>query len=159
MPVAHLGQYSTSADLIQHESKRLYRLVNSLGDDHDDTLDDSAARHLHAETFHQTHECRLSQPPLALMDAMAQAGPTPWKGIPAILGYEATQPLSHVPTLLLRGEYDFCTEECMQGWYKLVQNPSPTSLTLSDCSHYGMLEDEQQYGKAITRFLQQKHEI
>jgi len=58
-----------------------------------------------------------------------------------------------VPTLLLRGEYDFCTVDCMAGWKDLLSDPIPVSKTISNCSHYGMLEDEQQYGKAIKEFL------
>jgi hypothetical protein len=41
----------------------------------------------------------------------------------------------------------------MAGWKDLLSDPIPVSKTISNCSHYGMLEDEQQYGKAIKEFL------
>lgn len=148
-----LASTPTSAQLIQDESKRMYRTVNNLGEDHDEQLDDPEMRQLYGERFRQTHECRLPQPPLAFLDAMAQAGPTPWRGINAISGYQAQHSLSGIPTLTLRGEYDFCTEKCISSWKELLSNPSPISKVLSNCSHYGMLEDEQQFGKAITEFL------
>jgi pimeloyl-ACP methyl ester carboxylesterase len=154
------------------------------------------------EGFQQTFECRLSQPPLALTDAIAQAGPTEWRGIPAIADYVATGTIysgSVIPTLLLRGEYDFCTELCMEGWKDRIVGggqPDEESTTsslpssslcsslekkegrgedhhrldrvvkkdiiqtkvLSNCSHYAMLEDERQYGKAVLDFIQE-HDI
>ena len=42
----------------------------------------------YTEEFHQTHECRLSNLPLILMDALRQIGPVPWRGIQAIEGYD-----------------------------------------------------------------------
>jgi pimeloyl-ACP methyl ester carboxylesterase len=173
--------------------------------DHDD---DCSASQLLSDEFRQTHECRLLNIPLALMDAIAQAGPIPWRGIPAIRHYVAT-PTScyssshvdasvgddgddddddmkkehkiqiHIPTLLLRGEYDFCTERCMVGWGELItvdvvdddgddddqvlgareattsSSTSHVKITaLKNCSHYSMLEDERQFGKVVLEFLQ-----
>lgn len=151
-----LASAPTSARIIQEESKILYRTVNGLSEDYDESLDDPVTRKSHAETFHQTYECRLAQPPLAFIDAMAQAGPPAWRGIPAISNYQAQRKLSNVPCLLLRGEYDFCSEKCMDGWNDLLLDPTPEKKILTNCSHYGMLEDEQQYGKAITEFLLQQ---
>ena len=122
----------------------------------DDEEEDKHRLYEYSETFRQTHECRLSEPPLALVDALAQAGPTPWRGIPAIPNYQATQPLkttTRIPTLLLRGEYDFCTDRCMAGWDELLLEPAPKRVVLTNCSHYSMLEDEQQFGVAIKEFL------
>jgi proline iminopeptidase len=151
-----LASAPTSAALIQEESKRLYREVNDLGADEKEQDEDGATRQLYSETFRQTHECRLEQTPLAMIDALAQAGPTCWRGVQAIADYQATEKLGHIPTLILRGEYDFCTRMCMDGWKDLIQNPAPQTKTLTDCSHYGMLEDEHQYGKAITEFVLQQ---
>jgi pimeloyl-ACP methyl ester carboxylesterase len=114
-----------------------------------------------SEEFRQTHECRLAEPPLSLLDAFAQMGPTNWRGIPAIDGYEANEQVDdsyQVPSLLMRGEYDFCTELCMKGWNEKLWSPSsdcaePEEKVLSNCSHYAMLEDENLYGAEILGFL------
>ena len=131
--------------------------------DDEDEDEDKHRLHEYSETFRQTHECRLSQLPLVLVDALAQAGPTPWRGIPAIPNYQATQhltttttttrPSTRIPTLLLRGEYDFCTDRCMVGWDDLLLDPAPKRVVLTNCSHYAMLEDERQFGMAINEFL------
>jgi hypothetical protein len=164
----------------------------------------------YTEEFHQTHECRLSNLPLILMDALRQVGPVPWRGIQAIEGYDIfdttnkesneikisntcsnsnnIQVQVHVfpPTLLMRGEYDFCTELCMKGWKeKLIFTTNTAACSdsgsgsgsgsdndnvnvndkyhhkmmlqtkvLSNCSHYGMIEDQNLYGKEILQFIQ-----
>jgi pimeloyl-ACP methyl ester carboxylesterase len=149
-----LNSAPTSAALIEQESKRLYQELNNNGGDDDDDAD-PATRQVLSEAFRQTYECRLAQTPLALIDALAQAGPTSWRGIPAIADYQAVEKLQHMPTLVLRGEYDFCSPACIEGWKDLIKDPSPKERTLKNCSHYGMLEDEQQYGKIITEFLQE----
>ena len=175
----------------------------------------------YTEEFHQTHECRLSNLPLILMDALRQVGPVPWRGIQAIEGYdifdttnkesdeiktsdtysssndnmqvqeqEQVQVQVFPPTLLMRGEYDFCTELCMKGWKEKLLSTTNTAAcsdsdsdsgsdsgsgsgssndnvndkdhrkmmlqtkVLSNCSHYGMIEDENLYGKEILQFIQ-----
>jgi pimeloyl-ACP methyl ester carboxylesterase len=170
----------------------------------DDDDGDTLQTEILSEEFRQTHECRLPNTPLALMDATAQAGPTPWRGIPAISHYVATtsssdyeQPQNEdndgdndiddgasdiprsgrpvakiqVPTMLLRGEYDFCTDRCMLEWTDLLtvvdstssssstasstaSASSPRITTLTNCSHYAMLEDERQFGKVVSDFIQ-----
>ena len=158
--------------------------------------------HFASPVFQQTHECRLEMLPLALQDAMQQAGPVEWRGLPAIEGWSVEgrngngkddgkdnskkqgdvetssdddddddddddaersgdddddDAHSHndilpIPTSLLRGEYDFCTATCMEEWKHHV-NVIKT-VVLQNCSHYGMLEDERQYGQAVMEFLQ-----
>lgn len=148
-----LASTPTSSLQIQEESRRLFLSVNRLGDDFNEKCEDQQTLYEFSETFRQTHECRLPQPPLALLDATAQAGPTPWRGIPAISDYKANKPLKRVPTLLLRGEYDFCSEDCIEGWNDIITDPTPKSTVLKNCSHYAMLEDERQFGGAIVTFL------
>jgi pimeloyl-ACP methyl ester carboxylesterase len=118
-----------------------------------------------SEEFCQTHECQLPAPPLALMDAMAQAGPIPWRGIQGIPHYKAEGSISaaKIPTLLIRGEYDFCMDVCMEGcWKEKIVSQSESendddetlkTKIVPNCSHYMMLEDERLYGKEITSFL------
>lgn len=152
-----LASTPTSSSLIQGETKRLYREIAGICIGAEELEEeDPATRQENSEAFRQTHECRLVQTPLALMDSMAQAGPTSWRGIQAIADYEATQKISNIPSLVLVGEYDFCTEPCVQGWSDLITDPTPQQQTLANCSHYGMLEDERQYGKAISEFLHQQ---
>jgi hypothetical protein len=74
-----LASAPTSSLLIQDESKRLYRELAGFSEEEEDDDDDPASKEQHSEAFRQTHECRLAQTPLALMDALAQAGgPTSW---------------------------------------------------------------------------------
>ena len=150
-----LASAPTSASLIQGESKRLYREIAGISSEQEEQHEDPASKQQHTEAFRQTHECRLVHTPLALMDALAQAGPTSWRGIPAIADYKVSEVLSsmQLPTLVLTGEYDFCTPACVEGWKDVIPNPAPKEVVLTNCSHYGMLEDERQYGKAITEFL------
>jgi len=185
-----LSSTPTSAALIQSESERLFRNLNKSSDkdvtndeaDNDDDDEEadksnnaSSEREKqqlqqsmkHSEEFRQTHECRLPNPPLSLINALAQIGPIPWRGIQAIDGYEANGSIHcRIPTLLMRGEYDFCTEACIEGWKEMlgysnddeVEDPSLhqyyQTKVLSNCSHYAMLEDENLYGTEILRFLQ-----
>ena len=190
-----LSSSPTSAEIITSESKRLYQnLVVICGGDKppmdqpkkdDDSSSESetttkqskqenesleSSSQQFSEEFRQTHECRLPAPPLALMDAMAQAGPVPWRGIQAIPHYRAEGSISaaKIPTLLIRGQYDFCTDVCMEGWKQKIVSQQIASENDDDettlpqifqtkivpnCSHYTMLEDERLYGKEITSFL------
>ena len=183
-----LSSAPTSAELVQSESKRLNRNLtcgenNDLDTDlidneyNDNQLDGEKHSHnsphgrknctmnqsiQYSEEFRQTHECRLPNQPLSLMDALAQIGPIPWRGIQAIDGYEAVDELGNsyaIPSLFMRGEYDFCTEHCMKGWKAKFWSPSsnegiePEERVLSNCSHYAMLEDQKLYGTEILKFL------
>ena len=155
-----LASTPTSASLIQEESRRLYRDIAGMDENDMDEEDDTLSKKRYDEIFRQTHECRLVQTPLALMDALAQAGPISWRGIPAIADYEAPATAAHqtkfLPTLVLTGEYDFCTDQCVAGWKERILDPPPKYKILTNCSHYGMLEDERQYGNAILAFLLQQ---
>ena len=116
------------------------------------------------DLFSKTHECRLDHIPLALQDAFAQAGPTHWRGLPAVENYQATllqsddddspRKIETPPTLLLLGEHDFCTVPCVEGWGELINTTNLQMAVVLGCSHYGMLEDERAYGKIISKFLQ-----
>jgi len=182
-----LSSTPTSAVLVQSESERLFRILRNQrnndkrstdsdsdndyyeDDDTDKSSNISSERQkqqihksmINSEEFHQTHECRLPNPPLALMNALGNMGPTPWRGIQAIDGYEAeevdesTIESNRIPSLLMRGEYDFCTEACMKGWKERLdgEKNKTEETVLSNCSHYAMLEDENQYGAEILRFV------
>lgn len=163
-----LSSTPTSAALIQLESERLYERLTGIGVSSNDSSTSEELQKkkerlrrsmMHSEDFRQTHECRLPNPPLALLDALAQMGPVPWRGVPAIDGYEALGSVhDRIPSLLLRGEYDFCTEACMRGWKERLcseedDDNNVEERILANCSHYAMLEDEDQYGKELLRFV------
>jgi pimeloyl-ACP methyl ester carboxylesterase len=202
-----LSSTPTSSKLIEEETKRLYQeLMNQDGDttpstypalsgssssvdppkDHDTLiLSSSSSSSSHpslanasrSTQFQQTHECRLPQLPLALMDSLAQVGPVEWRGLPAIIDYQVQGNLTNnhnsssssstisdckIPTLIMRGEYDFCTAKCIEKWPEHLSSSSSDGnssniyyKTLDGCSHYAMLEDERQYGQVVTEFLQQ----
>lgn len=178
-----LASTPTSASLVDKETKRLYTEVNKLEGKYLEEIQlmDKSMKRGCDQIFHQTFECRLSQQPLALIDALAQAGPTSWRGIQAIKDYDAlssattsttsnnnddkdnqeesSRIVSNIPCLLLRGEYDFCTSLCTGGWDDIFVDPKPVTTILTNCSHYGMLENENVYGKAMNTFLHQQEKV
>ena len=160
-----LSSTPTSSEIIKSESHRLFRNLKNDGETSGDgaTRDDDDYSYtpsskqddqslMHSEEFRQTHECRLAHPPLSLMDAMAQMGPMPWRGIPAIDSYKVGDDDGiGISTLLIRGQYDFCTQRCMAGWKERLEHSE--ERLLPNCSHYAMLEDERLYGSEILRFV------
>eukprot|EP00980_Cylindrotheca_fusiformis_P017389 scaffold5395_cov126-Cylindrotheca_fusiformis.AAC.9 len=155
-----LGGTPTTPSLIEEECRRLDQELSKTmgetkadgeGDELGDQIPSKKTPHRFSDAFLQTHECRLPELPLALTDALAQAGPPSWRGIQAIAEYEASESLSEMPTMVLVGEFDFCTPACTQGWNDRIQNPAPLYKTLKNCSHYGMLEDEAQHSSGMPR--------
>eukprot|EP00986_Skeletonema_menzelii_P008420 scaffold3535_cov148-Skeletonema_menzelii.AAC.4 len=71
------------------------------------------------ELFRTNHQCRMPEMPPQLKEAYANAG-TVWRGTDAIKDYGATPPeegASRMPSsLIMRGEYDFVSEECIEPW-------------------------------------------
>jgi proline-specific peptidase len=152
-----LSSTPTCTKLVLQESRRLFHELGVEPALENNTHIPMAYRHFTCPEFQKSHECRLDRMPLALMDALQQAGPLPWRGLPAIEGWSVAEsnrdsPMN-VPTLLLRGQHDFCTDRCMEDWHRHLAMTQTT--VLNNCSHYAMLEDEQQYGHAIMTFLQQ----
>jgi proline iminopeptidase len=159
-----LASAPTSTQIIHQETQRLYKELRQESDEPTtEEEEDSKHKQEWSNKFSKQYECRLEHLPLALQDAYAQAGPVSWRGLGAIEGYHAKvldeqqqegAPLETPPTLLLLGEFDFCTELCMQEW-KTLLTPEPTTQVVHNCSHYGMCEDERQYGSLLTAFFQQ----
>lgn len=145
-----LSSVPTETRLVESESKRLLQDIRDSGCEDDQV----------AVTFSQTHECRVIPTPLALMDAYAQAGSSLWRGISAIPTYKAVLPTHggepsrrlDTPCCILRGQYDFATESCVEGWNVLFANAQST--VLAGCSHHGLLENEQLYGDVVLSFLE-----
>ena len=54
------------------------------------------------------------------------------------------------PALCLRGEHDFVTEACVEGWRAL---PDVRLVTLEGCTHHALLEEPAAYLGVLTGFL------
>ena len=103
------------------------------------------------DLFRQQYECRVVPTPLPLTDAYAQAGNV-WKGMEAIPDYVAQHGGMTTPALILRGEHDFISERCIEGWSALL--PQSQCVTLAGCSHHALLENEGMYGAVVGGFLE-----
>jgi proline-specific peptidase len=149
-----LSSTPTETALVVEESKRLLSELNEEEANTDDSMKKRNALFLH------THECRATPLPLALQDAYAQASQV-WRGVEAIPDYKAQasdqQICKSPPCLVLRGQYDFVTEKCVEGWKELLllKNGKSQSMVLAGCSHHALLENEQLYGAVISSFLQE----
>lgn len=125
----------------------------------DDDAEDDGAR-----LFAATHECRVRPLPLALQQSFAMAGffssPAGWQSVQDYVAPGGTDddqqpPSNKLPVLLLRGEFDFISETCMEPWMAhLGGSPNACTIrTLPGVAHYGMLEDEHTYGAVLRKFL------
>jgi proline iminopeptidase len=162
-----LASAPTSTKLILEETHRLsVELAAKMGtiateegdedgDEDEDEIQDTNQKKKQSDAFSKVHECRLEFLPLALQDAYAQAAPTSWRGLQAIEDYQAeTESPVHVPpTMIIVGEYDFCTSKCLEGWHELLNPPPKNVVSVQGTSHYGMLENEGEYGKAVFEFI------
>lgn len=143
-----LSSVPTETKIVEDESKRLLQQI------HDCPPEEVAV------AFSHMHECRKVPTPLALLDAYGQAG-TIWRGISAIPTYKAqllpttetsASSIINTPCCILRGQYDFVTDKCIEGWQELFHNAQCTIL--AGCSHHALLENEQLYGDVILAFLE-----
>lgn len=107
------------------------------------------------ELFRVNHQCRLPEFPTKLKDAYANAGSV-WRGTDAIKHYVASPPnegSSRMPSaLIMRGEYDFVSEECIESWKSAFNTKALRYKTLQGCSHHGLFEDGATYGELIDSF-------
>ena len=105
------------------------------------------------DMFRETHQCRTTEMPEALATAYAKAG-TVWRGTTAISDYQATplQDKSSLPSCMaVRGEHDFVTAPCVEGWKGMF--PRIRYRTLEGCSHHGLLENPTMYGQTLDAFF------
>lgn len=107
------------------------------------------------ELFRTNHQCRMAEMPPKLKEAYANAG-TVWRGTDAIKDYVATPPTedaSRMPSsMIMRGEYDFVSEECVESWKSVFNTKFLRYKTLKGCSHHGLFEDGAAYGELIDSF-------
>lgn len=106
-----------------------------------------------AELFTRRHKCRTPGTPQLLEDAQAHSGST-WRGSEAIAGWEAgnTTIAASLPALVMRGEHDFVSAQCVEGWRRVflgLEGP----LTLKGCAHHGLLEDPGTYLETVGSFV------
>ena len=104
--------------------------------------------------FESTHVCRLEPRPGALDAAYAHAGTT-WRGSGVLAGWSAEGgdvAALTTPALVIRGEHDFVTDECVAGWAGL---PRAQTEVLRDASHHSLLEQPSEYCALVAAFLRE----
>ncbi|CAB9499842.1 Proline iminopeptidase [Seminavis robusta] len=173
---AVLASVPTSTAIVEQEVQRLCRELTGNDEEEDDSDDDGVTTLSKKvpKAFREQHECRLVPMPFPLMDSYSQAGPPRLRGLQSIGDYKASLVVVSVdskntasegaqeeeepipeklqqPALILRGQHDFVTETCVEGWDGLFDRVQ--HMTLAGCSHYGMLENEILYGSVLSSFL------
>ena len=136
-----LSNTPTSVPLIEAEASRLLA-------EYDGAVD----------AFMAAHNYRGIEQPPQLAAAYAHAG-TSWRGSSAINGLEASSKAMQTtacPSLVLRGEHDFCTSACVKGWQSLRD---AEFVTLPEASHHALLETPETYLEVLRTFLAKHEEI
>jgi L-proline amide hydrolase len=107
------------------------------------------------ERFRLQNQCRIPEKPQSLVDAYSHAG-TVWRGTDVIKDWKAKGPAdgaSRMPSaLVMRGEHDFVSDECVQGWKKVFNHPFVRIKVLDGCSHHGLLENGREYGDIVDSY-------
>jgi len=149
---------------ISHEESG--RLVHSIKEEcmleNVSTESDMPAPRIVNDRFRKRHECRTENVPEALVTAIQSRGVT--FGPDAVRNYIASKPMhllsssprsvdgpnkSIPPVLLIRGEHDFVTEECIKGWRKIFTSRGYREEVLNNCAHYCHLENPQGFSELI----------
>lgn len=112
------------------------------------------------ERFRIRHTCRTDEKPQPLVDAYERAGaPGVWRGTESIKGWKASQPTplessKRMPScMIMRGEHDFVTEDCVSGWKDAFNHKFIRMKELEGLSHHGLLEDGSTYGEIVDSFF------
>ena len=133
-----LSNTPTSVPLVEAEAGRL------IADECEGEVSNFMAKH--------NYRGGPDQPP-QLAAAYAHAGTT-WRGTAAIAGLEASAEAMaecNLPALVVRGEHDFCTQACVEGWRGL---PNVMFETIDGASHHSLLEDPERYLHVLSSFLE-----
>lgn len=132
-----------SVKQVEAEASRLVEALETTGDDLE-------------EGFRLAHQCRLPEKPKPLVDAYAHAG-TVWRGTKAIPDYVAAPPSEDAQRMksimVMRGEHDFVTESCVEGWKEVVNHNFVRMKVLEGCSHHGLLENPAVYGEMVDSYF------
>ena len=110
------------------------------------------------ERFRLNHQCQTDEKPQPLIDAYEHAGaPGVWRGTDSIKTWKATKPpeeAKRMPScLVMRGEKDFVTGECVEGWKDAFNHKFVRMKVLDGCSHHGLLEHGPMYGEVLDSFF------
>lgn len=143
---AILSSTPTSIRKVEQETDRLLSNLST----------DNISKEEPTEAFRREHQCRTEKMPQPLVDAYEQAG-TVWRGTTAISNYTAQPPLpdaARMPScMILRGEHDFVTGACVEGWKDCFNHPFVRLKVLDGCSHHGLLENGPIYGEIVDSYF------
>ena len=56
-------------------------------------------------------------------------------------------------SLVLRGEHDFVTDDCVKEWKEVYNHPFVCYKVLEGCSYHGLLEDREAYGVLVESYI------
>lgn len=119
----------------------------------------SKASSLIRDRLRKRNECRIEEMPEPLQAAIEGRGTL--FGPEAVSDYVAYPPLGlfFPPVLLIRGQYDFISEVCIQGWRDIFGQDTNSrgnayrEETIKNCAHYCHLEDAKSFGDLVKRHL------
>jgi proline iminopeptidase len=153
-----LSSTPTNVAQVEDEVDRLIQAIRtstSTVDGNSRVPDDSEL----GEAFRKKHQVQTEVPPKPLEEAYAEAG-TIFRGTAAIADYNASledgEDPVETPALILRGESDFVTLPCIEGWKYLFQEAVVQQL--EGCAHHGMLERPEHYGTVLETFWKANEE-
>lgn len=121
-----------------------------------ENLNCEEAKRMVMDRLRKRNECRLEEMPEPLVTAIESRGTT--FGPESVSDYIARPPsrdFSLPPVLMIRGQYDFITEKCVEGWREIFSKGANTGGTayreeeMSNCAHYCHLEDGQSFGELL----------
>ena len=123
-----------------------------------DLLEDDPDESTVMERFRKQNTCRTEEKPQPLIDAYEKAGkPGIWRGTKSIKGWIATKPsesAKRMPScMIMRGQHDFVTPECVEGWKDAFHHKFVRYKELENLSHHGLLEDGEMYGEIVNDFF------
>ncbi len=102
------------------------------------------------DRLRKRNECRTPELPRALATAIKGRGTTfsPESVADYVAHPPSNQPLP--PVLLIRGQFDFVTEPCIEGWRKIFSSDHAyREEEMKNCAHYCHLEDAQGFGDLL----------
>jgi len=143
---AILSSTPTSVKLVEEEANRLLSNLSEEGSSEEEI----------AEAFLKEHQCRTTEMPQPLLDAYAHAG-TVWRGSDAISDFTAKPPsedASRMPScMVIRGEHDFVTEPCVEGWKDCFNHKFVRFKVVDGCSHHCLSENGPLYGDLVDSYF------
>jgi proline iminopeptidase len=103
------------------------------------------------DLFFHCHICRTETIPDVLKLALSRRGKE-WSANEYV-ALPIDRDLINVfpPVLIIRGEYDFVTESCTNGWDILIGKALQV-VVLNDCAHYPHIEHPHEYSRELYRF-------